>query len=104
MRDLIDRFARLDLAINDPQAMFEKGRQMAAGEVAVFIDGGGEDGPAVLAIPAGIVRAPAEKRNSIRSSADDHSAMPVTEAGHPLTRVPQELPRIGAAVSRRSRI
>src|SRR6185312_12473690 len=74
--NLFDRLAGLDFAINDAEAMFEERRQVAAGEIAVFIDGGGENRAAVVAIPAGVIGAAAEERQAIRGPADDHSMIP----------------------------
>src|SRR5438552_12513213 len=49
--DLVDAPAVLDLAVDQANAVLEERRQVAAGEVAVFIDRRGEDGAAVLKIP-----------------------------------------------------
>ena len=63
----------LDLAVDDADAMLEERRQIAAGEIAVLVDGGRQHRAAVLAIPGGVVGAAAEEGDSEGSSADDHS-------------------------------
>ena len=73
MADLVDGLARLDLAVDDADAVLEERRQIAAGEVAILVDGGGQDGAAVLPIPARVVGAAAEEGDAEGGSADDHS-------------------------------
>jgi hypothetical protein len=70
--DFRDGFARLDLAINQANAVFKKWRQVTASQVAVFINACRQYRPAMPPIPSGIVRAAAEKRNAKRSATDDH--------------------------------
>ena len=70
--DLLDGAAGLDLAIDQANAVLEEGRQIAAGEVAVFVDGAGENGAAVNAIPRRIIGAAAEKGDAKRGATDDH--------------------------------
>ena len=56
--------------------MLEEGRQVAAGEVAVLVDRGGQHGAAVLAVPGRVVGAAAEERDAKRRAADDHAILP----------------------------
>ena len=76
VRDLVNRRARLDLAIDDAQAMLEEGRQETTTQVAILVDGGCEDGPAVRPIPAGVIGAAAKEGEAEGGSADDHSLDP----------------------------
>ena len=64
--------ARLDLAVDDADAVLEERRQVAAGEVAILVDGRGQHRAAVVAIPGGIIGAAAEERDAIGGPADDH--------------------------------
>ena len=52
--------------------MFKEGWQIAAADVAILIDGGGQDFAPVIQVPRGVVGAPAEKGNAKRRSADQH--------------------------------
>jgi hypothetical protein len=52
--------------------VLEKGRQMPAGDVAVFVDRGRQHFAAVLGIPAGIIGPAAEKGDPKGSAGDDH--------------------------------
>ena len=70
--DVACRLRFFDFRVDYAEAMLEEGRQMAAGNVAELINGGREDGAAVLAVPRGIVAAAAEKRDPKRGSADNH--------------------------------
>src|SRR5438132_5055596 len=62
----------LNLGINDAMPMVEKRREIATGDVAVFVDRSRENRAAVLPEPGGIVRAAAEERDSERCSSNDH--------------------------------
>src|SRR5579859_3098318 len=72
MGQLVDRMAFFDLGVHHANAVFKEWRKMTAGQVAVFIDTGGEHGSAVLTVPRGVVRPAAKKRNTKRCSADNH--------------------------------
>src|SRR5262249_6613730 len=86
--DLVHTLASFDLAVNDAQPVLEKGRQIATGQIAKLVDRRGEDRAAVLAVPRGIVRAAAEKRNAEGGTADDHGFLPEARTkGIPLPRV-----------------
>ena len=52
--------------------MVEERRQVTERNVAVLVDGKSDDLAAVLPKPRGVVRASAEKRDSKRSTGDDH--------------------------------
>ena len=71
--DLLDGLDVLDDRIDDAGLVGEEGGQPAAGEVAVAGDGGGENGPAVFAIPGRIVGAAAEKGDAVGRARDDHA-------------------------------
>src|SRR4051812_40339677 len=66
--DLLDGGAGFNLAIDDAQPVLKEGRQMPTGEIAILVDGGGEDGPAMCSIPVGVVGTAAEEGNSKRCS------------------------------------
>jgi hypothetical protein len=70
--DFIDLLARLDPRIRNAQAVLEKRRQIAARQVTVLVDGGGQDATTMLAVPTGVVRAAAKKGDAERSSANYH--------------------------------
>ena len=78
--------AVLDLAVDDAEAVLEERRQIAASEIAIFVDGRGQDGPAVAAIPAGVVGPAAEEGDAEGGSADDHS---LTFAGNAISPPPR---------------
>ena len=56
--------------------MLKKRRESPAADVTVFVDRRGEDGPAVVAKPHGIIGASSEERHPERRAADDHRACP----------------------------
>src|SRR6266404_5758092 len=62
--------------INQAEPMFEKGRQISAGKIAVLIDRGCQDRASVLTIPGGVIRAAAKEGYAIGSSAYDHTFGP----------------------------
>src|SRR5437870_3920838 len=62
----------LNLGINDAMPMIEKRREIATGDVAIFVDRSRENRAAVLPEPGGIVCAAAEERYSERCSSYDH--------------------------------
>ena len=72
MPDVVHRVARLNVAIDDADAMLKERRQMATSEVAIFVDGGRENGAAVRVIPRRIIRSAAEKGDAVGRSADNH--------------------------------
>src|SRR5882757_6809242 len=72
MLDFFDAMTAFDLGIDDLNAVLEERRQVSAGEVTVFVDGGGQHGPAMLTIPGGIVGPAAKERDSVWGAADDH--------------------------------
>jgi hypothetical protein len=72
MRNFIDALAILDLRVNDPNPMLEERRQMTAGEITVFVDGGGQHRAAMFPIPRWIIGAAAEERDTKGSSANNH--------------------------------
>ena len=72
MGDLVDGLAVLHLGVDHAILVLEERRQIAAGDVAVLVDGGREDGAAVLPIPGRIVGAAAEEGDAKWGSADDH--------------------------------
>ena len=61
VRDLVDRMAVLDLRVDHADAVFEEGRQVAAGQVAVLVDRRGDHRAAVVPIPPRIIGSPAQK-------------------------------------------
>ena len=61
MVDLLQPLAAFDFGIDHADAVLEKRRQVAAGQVAIFVDGRRQHRAAVLAIPRRIIRAAAKK-------------------------------------------
>ena len=61
MLNLADLLDVLDDGVDDAEAMVEKRRQLADADVAVLVDGRGQHGAAVLAIPLWIVRSAPEE-------------------------------------------
>src|SRR5664280_236618 len=90
MLDFVDVLWQLDSRVYNPMAMLEKWRQRTEGDVAVLIYGAADDGAAVFPIPARIVRAPAEKRDTKRGAAHDHdvriSGASARVSGVPISR------------------
>ena len=72
MRNFIDVLTILDLRVNDPNPVLEERRQMTAGEITVFVDGGRQHRAAMFPIPRGIIGAAAEERDAKGSSANNH--------------------------------
>src|SRR5262245_39337814 len=70
--DLIDRRTVFDLPVDDAEAVFKEGGQVATGEVAVFIDGCGKHGTAVVPVPFWVIGSASEEGNPEGSAADDH--------------------------------
>src|SRR2546425_4051872 len=62
----------LNLGIDDSMPMLEKRREIATGDVAIFVDGGREDRATVFPEPGGVGCAAAEERDSERCSSNDH--------------------------------
>src|ERR1035441_627122 len=90
MLDFVDVLWQLDSRVNDPMAMLEKWRQRTEGVIAVLIYGAADDGAAVFPVPARIVRASAEKRDTKRGAAHDHdvriSGASARVSGVPISR------------------
>ena len=61
MLDLVQPLAVFNLGIHHADAVLEKRRQIAAGQVAILVDGRRQHRAAVLAIPRRIIRAAAKK-------------------------------------------
>jgi len=76
VRNLIDGLAAFDLGVNYTDPVFEEGRQVAAGQIAIFVYRCGEHCSAMLTKPGRVVSSPAKKRDSIGSSADNHELPP----------------------------
>jgi hypothetical protein len=74
--DIANLTARFDLPIDETDPMLEERGQMPTAEVAVFVDGGGEDRAAVGTIPPRVVGASSKEGDPKRSSANDHSVDP----------------------------
>jgi hypothetical protein len=70
--DLVHGLARFDFPIDNPKPVFEKGREIAAGQITEFIDSGGQHSPAMGPVPAGVIGSSTQKRNSERGSTYDH--------------------------------
>src|SRR5712692_6796507 len=66
------RSARLNLAINQPDPMFEEGRQVTTREITILIDGRRQNGSAVQAIPWGVVRSAPKEGDPERRATDNH--------------------------------
>ena len=65
--------ASLGPGIHDAVAVLEEGGQVAAGEVAILVDGCRQNASTVAAIPGWIVRSPAEEGHSKWRSCDNHA-------------------------------
>lgn len=70
--DFIEGLGLLDFRVNDLVVVFEEGGEFAAADVAVFVDGAGQGGSAVLAVPGWVVGASTEKGNAERGLRYDH--------------------------------
>ena len=55
-------------------AVFEKRREVPKADVTVFVNGGADNGTAILAIPFWVIGSPAEKGDPERRSAHNHRA------------------------------
>src|ERR1039457_7216581 len=90
MLDFVDVLGQLDSRVNDAMAMLEKWRQRTEGDIAVLIYSAADDGAAVFPIPARVVRASTEKRDSKRGAAHDHdvriSGARASVSGVPISR------------------
>src|SRR3989344_4971267 len=75
----LPRIHELHLAPRHPRLVAEKRRELPAAYVAIFVYGGGKPRPAVFLEPRGIVRASSEKRDTERSSCDDHRMLFIYE-------------------------
>ena len=72
MVNFIDGFDVFHFRINDARTVLKKRRKIPARDITIFIDGGGQNRPMMLFVPAGIICPPAEKGNSKRCAANDH--------------------------------
>lgn len=72
MPNLGEGLARFDLAVDETDAMLEKGRQIATSEITILIYGGGQHGAAVTAIPGRVIGAASEKGDTEWRARDDH--------------------------------
>jgi hypothetical protein len=72
MPNFFNRIAPLHFRIDNGDAVFMKRRKVSAGNVTVFIDCRGKHGSAVLAVPIGVIRAAAQKRNAKGCPGNDH--------------------------------
>src|SRR5262249_13013091 len=72
MGNLVHRPAGLNLAVDQPDAVFKERRQVATREITILIDGRRQNGPAVRAIPRWIVRTASEEGDPERRPTDDH--------------------------------
>ncbi len=70
--DLAYLLAAFYLRVNDTNLVVKERRQIAARDVAVFVDGCGEDGSTILPVPGGVVSPPAKEGDSEGCSANDH--------------------------------
>jgi hypothetical protein len=61
MSNLINGVAIFHFGVNDTVSMLEKRGQIAACDVAILVNSRGQNGPAMLSIPRGVVCAAAEK-------------------------------------------
>src|SRR5258707_1002152 len=67
---------KLDFRPHDAARVLEEWRHEPAGDVTIVIDGRGQDRAAVLPKPDRVIGPTAEKRNAIRSTADNHDDVP----------------------------
>ncbi len=70
--DLRDALGHFDVRINDAVAMLEKRREIAASEIAVFVDCRGENRSAMLGRPLGIIGAASKKGDPEWGAGNDH--------------------------------
>ena len=80
MLDLIIAGDIFHFRIRDAAVILEKGWQSARGDVAGLVDGGGQDGTAMFAVPDRVVGAAAEKGDAHGSASDDHCVAPKVRA------------------------
>jgi hypothetical protein len=73
LRHVLDAF---DLRVDDAVLVLEEGRQIAARDVTVLVNGRRQDRAAVLFVPRGIIRPAAEERDAKRCACDDQSDSP----------------------------
>ena len=62
MLDFANRLDRLNSRIDDAGAVLKKRGQVAARQITVLVDGGGQHVPPMLAIPGGIIFAAAAQK------------------------------------------
>jgi hypothetical protein len=72
MLDLGNLANRFNLGIKNAKSMLEKWRQIAAGEVTVFIDCRRENRPTMLSEPLWVVRTATKKGNTKWRAGNDH--------------------------------
>ena len=70
--DFVDFFDHLGSGVHNSRVVLEKGREFSTRQVRVLIDAGGKHHSHFLVIPGRIVGSTAKKRNSKRSSTDNH--------------------------------
>src|ERR1044071_4109436 len=70
--DLVDSLAILDLRVNEPYTMPKKRREIAAGQITVFVDGHAKHHTAVIEVPCWIIGTAAKERYPKWSSTDNH--------------------------------
>jgi len=73
MFDLIYMVDVFDVGINDTVLVFKKLGKPSTTYVAIFIDGGSQNGAAIFTIPGGIISAATKERDSEGGSCNDHS-------------------------------
>jgi hypothetical protein len=71
--DFLNAPHRFYFGIHHLRRVLKEGREIPAGQVAILVDCGGQNAPAVLTIPYGIVGTASEEGNAERGSANDHS-------------------------------
>jgi hypothetical protein len=76
MHDFVDRSAVFNFGIGQAVSMLEKRGQVSAGYVTVLIDGGGQHGASVLAVPGRVIRAAPKKRDAKWDARYNHGPTP----------------------------
>ena len=74
MSQFIQRLNRFHFRIHHARPMLKERRQVATGQITIFVDGRRQHRAAVLAIPGRVIRAAAKKRDSVWSAADNHGS------------------------------
>src|SRR4029077_15957225 len=72
--DFLYTVAILDFRINDANLVLEKGRQITAAKIAIFVNCRRQHRSTIGAIPCRVVGSPAEKRNTKWRPANDHGS------------------------------